>query len=95
MTSLKKTLHVVDDEQNIGHLVADVATDSGFVTKVFTHSNDLQQSYDSKVDVIILDLFMPDCDGVELIRYLAQLKHDGAIILMSGGDGVSSTQPDS
>ncbi|MFA6166908.1 MAG: response regulator [Gemmatimonadaceae bacterium] len=37
-------------------------------------------------DVILLDLAMPDVDGMEFIQQLARLKFPGAVIFISGMD---------
>jgi len=39
-----------------------------------------------KVDVITLDLNMPDYDGVEVLNMLAKAGFDGLVILISGAD---------
>ncbi len=37
-------------------------------------------------DVILLDLAMPDVDGMEFIQQLARLKFPGAVVFISGMD---------
>jgi EAL domain-containing protein (putative c-di-GMP-specific phosphodiesterase class I)/AmiR/NasT family two-component response regulator len=40
----------------------------------------------SAVDVLFCDLNMPELDGVELVRRLAQLEYAGSLVLVSGED---------
>lgn len=48
----------------------------------------------SVADVILLDLAMPDMDGVEFIQQLARLKFPGAVIFISGmDDGILQMAP--
>lgn len=37
-------------------------------------------------DVVLLDLAMPDVDGMEFIQQLARMKYPGAVIFISGMD---------
>lgn len=39
-----------------------------------------------KPDLIILDIFMPEKDGIEIVHALAQRKFSGGLVLISGGD---------
>ena len=41
---------------------------------------------DVRADVLFLDLNMPDMDGVEMLRQLAERRYPGALILVSGED---------
>ncbi|MHB0964332.1 MAG: response regulator [Gemmatimonadaceae bacterium] len=48
----------------------------------------------SAADVILLDLAMPDIDGMEFIQQLARLKFPGAVIFISGmDDGILQMAP--
>ncbi len=77
---------IIDDEPDMAMLVSEVAKQAGFETSQFHHAHDFVNNYDGLSDVIALDLMMPDTDGVELIRYLAEHKCQAQLILMSGFD---------
>ena len=40
---------------------------------------------ESEPDIIVMDLVMPDSDGLELIRICARSDYRGVLILISGG----------
>lgn len=79
-------LLVVDDERDMGTFVCNVAQGLGFSTASAGNTREFAQFFNRKTDVIVLDLFMPDMDGVELIRFLAENKSTAALILMTGVD---------
>ena len=79
-------LIVVDDEPDLAGFVSDVAEQAGYVTEIFNQAKAFQSAYCDDADVIVLDLLMPDLDGVEVIRHLASIKCDARLILMSGFD---------
>lgn len=80
----KLELLVVDDETDFAEFVADVAEDAGFKVLSTDDPRKFFELYSSKINIVVLDLFMPGIDGIELIRYLAEKKSKAAVILMSG-----------
>ena len=60
---------VVDDELVICNLIADVLKDKGYsVSYTQSAREGLEAITKSNFDVIIIDLKMPDMDGIELLR---------------------------
>jgi EAL domain-containing protein (putative c-di-GMP-specific phosphodiesterase class I)/FixJ family two-component response regulator len=77
---------VVDDEPELGQLVADAAEEAGFDAVVCSDAEEFRVAYADDYDVVVLDILMPQTDGIELLRFLAD-KHSGAqVLLMSGFD---------
>lgn len=79
-------LIVIDDEKDLAGFVCDVAEQSGFIAEQYNDALMFKQQYDKCADVIILDLMMPGVDGVEIIRFLAEIDCDALLILVSGFD---------
>lgn len=83
--SLPKLI-VVDDEVGLADFVCDVAEMAGFETEQFNDAAKFKEQYDKCADVLILDLMMPGVDGIEVIRYLAEINCNAQLILVSGFD---------
>lgn len=80
-----RRLLVVDDEADLTKLIARVATTLGYEVETTTHGHDFQAAV-LRMDpsVIMLDIFMPDIDGIELIQWLAERESPARIIVMTG-----------
>ena len=85
MTVIKKLL-VVDDEIDFASYVGEVAEDLGFDVLVSDNPTEFHTLYSNTIDVIVLDLFMPKVDGVELLRFLANNNSQASVVFMSGKD---------
>ena len=82
----RRKLMVIDDEPEMGEFVCAVATAAGFDTCCTHHAQEFMASADRSIDVLVLDLFMPDVDGIELIRFLRENEFEAPLILVSGVD---------
>jgi EAL domain-containing protein (putative c-di-GMP-specific phosphodiesterase class I) len=88
----KSTLRILalDDEPLMLKLLDRVLANLGF-TSVATCDNgraalERVDSPDACPDVILLDLNMPEMDGVEFVRHLVEHRYAGSLVLVSGED---------
>jgi len=87
MTAQSRRLMIVDDDPDMGEFVRNVAEPLGYLVDVFTEAEGFKTALGrSDPDVIILDLTMPDTDGIELMRHLSGLRTKAKILIMSGFD---------
>lgn len=76
---------VVDDEPTIGDVVSRYLTRAGYETTVAENGLDaLSVAQAQRPDVVVLDLMLPDLDGLEVMRRLrAQQRSRTAVILLT------------
>ena len=86
MERVAPKLLVVDDEVELAATVSDLAEEIGFSPSATSSPEEFKRLYDRDFDVIVLDLLMPEVDGIELLRFLAEADCEASIILMSGFD---------
>ncbi len=80
-------LLVIDDEGGICEFVGEVAADLRFDVRLTTRVDEFRSELAGfRPSVIVMDLQMPDIDGVELLRELAAEGCGASVILMSGMD---------
>ena len=81
----KPLILIIDDELDMAEFVGEIAESRGFDVLISTSAIKFQQMYKSKQpSVIVMDIVMPDMDGIELIGWLADNSSTTPIILMSG-----------
>jgi EAL domain-containing protein (putative c-di-GMP-specific phosphodiesterase class I) len=75
---------VLDDDADVGMLIAEVAQEKDLACTVTTDAESFMQALTPDTTVIFLDLVMPGVDGIEVLRKLAHKGCRAAIVLMSG-----------
>ena len=87
MDNYGNRLLVVDDQPDILDFVGQVAEALGFEVRLANNATEFRAALgDFRPTVMILDLQMPQTDGVELIRELGQTGTRAAILISSGMD---------
>lgn len=80
-----KRLLVVDDEPDFCAFVREVAERIGFTVKIITRSTEFVAAYEEfEPTVIVLDIVMPELDGIELVQWLASHGSPAQIVLVTG-----------
>ena len=80
-------LLVIDDEPDVCDFVKEVAEEQGFDVVTAENFDQFSTAHRSfRPSVIVLDLRMPEVDGIELLRFLEKEKCRAHILLMSGLD---------
>jgi DNA-binding response OmpR family regulator len=78
---------IVDDDPDMGEFVRNVAEPLGYQVEVFTEAEPFKAAIEGgDPDLVILDLTMPDTDGIELMRHLSSIQIRAKILIMSGFD---------
>jgi DNA-binding response OmpR family regulator len=83
---MQETILVIDDEQSFCEVVAEILINDGYnVYKAFSASQAEKILKDVDPELIILDIMMPDTDGLTLVRRLRASKRfaDTPIIVSS------------
>jgi DNA-binding response OmpR family regulator len=83
----RRKLLVVDDEPAILALIKRAGEACGYEVITTSEAGDFKlQFISTQVDVIGLDLGMPDIDGIELLRFLSDERCQSQLIIISGFD---------
>lgn len=78
---------VIDDEPQVRALVSQVLASSGFSTRQFVSSAEVELGLASSTpQLIVLDLTLENSDAIEVIRILAAGRFTGDVVLVSGHD---------
>jgi DNA-binding NtrC family response regulator len=85
MSATLGRLLVIDDEPDIARYIGLVAEELGYEVRVTTDPEVFKRDYDElKPTVIVLDVVMPEVDGIELVKFLAQRNCAARVLVISG-----------
>ncbi len=83
---------VVDDEPDIRGLVCEILEDEGFVVRVAGDGREARQAcIDQRPDLVLLDIWMPDVDGITLLKEWGKSNEMTAPVIIMSGHGTVET----
>ncbi len=87
METNKKTLLLVDDNLEIGARLGKLLLLEGYNSRYASSGKEAVRIYrESKevIDIVVLDLVMPDMNGVEVFEALKEMNPDVKVLIASG-----------
>lgn len=82
---MEKRILVVDDEQIVRYALSLKLNKQGYeVVSEDTAKKALEKVKREKFDLVILDVVMPDMDGIETFKRIKTINPDIAVIMLSG-----------
>ena len=81
----QKTILVVDDEEGVRESVREVLTDEGYrVVDTADGNQVLQIIKEHRPELVLLDIWMPQMDGIGLLREIKNQEPDINVVMVSG-----------
>ncbi len=89
--TMNELILIVDDETGILTTLSQILGDEGYRTVVTTSGEEALHLFrEQRPDVVFLDIWLPDWDGLETLQALRDVDSDAMVIMMSG-HGTSET----
>lgn len=86
MISVKHTVLIADDDRDIVHLISDSLLYEQFkVVTAYSGTEALEKMHSEKIDFIILDIMMPETDGLDVCRAIRK-NYTTPILILSARD---------
>jgi DNA-binding NtrC family response regulator len=87
-SSMHKSILIVDDQEGIHQLLIAILSHFYCVESASTASAALEIIIDRPIDLVIMDVCLPDYDGVELLRRVRARGRDVKVIMITGVAGM-------
>jgi two-component system nitrogen regulation response regulator NtrX len=92
-----KTVVIVDDEENVGASLRLVLEGAGYAVTVCRSATDLRrQLARARADAYLLDVRLPDANGIQLLPLVAEQRPQAPVVMISGhatiADAVAATR---
>jgi len=87
-----RSVLVVDDEPDIRNLLQEILEDEGYAVSVAESASAAQSCIDEqKPDLVLLDIWMPDSDGISLLKNWRKTGDLQFPVIMISGHGTVET----
>lgn len=83
---------VVDDESEVRHILRRILDPHYEIHEAANGKEALERVYAEKIDIVTLDLSMPDLYGIEVLKEIKRLKPHVEVIIVSGFGTLSRAQ---
>jgi DNA-binding NtrC family response regulator len=81
----KPLILVVDDEPDIRELIKDILEDEHYRVNIAGNGSEARTAFDElQPDLVLLDIWMPDVDGISLLKEFKEKNKSATIVMMSG-----------
>lgn len=79
------TVLVIDDERGIRDVLKDILEDEGYRVRTAEDGIDgLEVMKDEQVDLVILDIWLPNMGGIDVLKEIKSRNSDAEVIIISG-----------
>ena len=86
-----RSVLVVDDEPTIGEILSRYLQRSGYHTRIaYDGLQALAMSAERRADLVILDIMLPGCDGLEVMRHLHESEDASPAVILLTAKGQES-----
>ncbi|MCG6871643.1 MAG: sigma-54 dependent transcriptional regulator, partial [Gammaproteobacteria bacterium] len=87
----RERILVVDDEPDICRLVQEILEDEGYVVETAPDAAGARERAAARhPDLVLLDIWMPDTDGITLLKEWSSAEEDLLVVMMSGHGSVET-----
>ncbi len=91
-TAHSQRILVVDDEPDIRDLIRDILEDEGYAVELASSAAEAERQKQAfRPDLILLDIWMPEVDGVTLLKQWSEAGELDAPVVMMSGHGTVET----
>src|SRR5436309_2347656 len=88
---MSRTVLVIDDESSIRQSLTGALKDEGYrVLSAASGREGIEQLRIERPDVVLLDIWMPELDGLETLRLIKGEFADACVIMMSGHGNIET-----
>ncbi len=88
---ISRAVLVIDDEESIRQSLKGALSDEGFkVLEAGSGKEGLELVRSERPDVVLLDIWMPEMDGIEVLRLMKNEWPDQAVVMMSGHGNIET-----
>lgn len=76
---------IVDDEQDVTDTVSDILANEGFQTYcAYDGKRALEQIQETSPELVLLDCYLPEMMGIDVLKEIRKMNDDIAVIMMTG-----------